>query len=221
MHLCSRFTAAPATVSTPSLDAATQTFSHTTATRDVPTQLSFMESLTSPSTLDALCPASARPVPSLLLDAAVQTSLHSVATHGASTQLPLTEFFVGCILSNDPFDCQALPSAHCNADSASPPLTLLRFAAPAAPAMLATVTRTLRPHVCYHSRHRVSRGMPTFEPLMVYLLKRHRCDLVCAHLSQLRPHSHMSVPPKWDTSCALSYYIQEKCKYRPCGNPQF
>ena len=33
---------------------------------------------------------------------------------------------------------------------------------------------------------------------MVYLLKRHRCDLVCAHLSQSRPHSHMSVPPKWE-----------------------
>ena len=63
-------------------------------------------------------------------------------------------------------------------------LTLLRFAAPAAPAMLATVTRTLRPHACYHSRHRVSRGMPTCAPLMAYLLKRHRCDLLCVHLSK-------------------------------------
>ena len=33
---------------------------------------------------------------------------------------------------------------------------------------------------------------------MVYLLKRHRCDLVCVHLSQLRPHCLMSVPPKWE-----------------------
>ena len=33
-------------------------------------------------------------------------------------------------------------------------MTLLRFAAPAGPAMLATVTRTLRPHVCYNS-HRL------------------------------------------------------------------
>ena len=33
---------------------------------------------------------------------------------------------------------------------------------------------------------------------MVYLLKRHRCDLVCVQLSQLRPHSHMSVPPMWE-----------------------
>ena len=36
-------------------------------------------------------------------------------------QRPLTEFFIGCILSNDPLDRQALPSAHCNAGSASPP----------------------------------------------------------------------------------------------------
>ena len=47
--------------------------------------------------------------------------ISSVATHDASTQLPLTEFFIGCILSNDPSDRQALPSAHCNAGSASPP----------------------------------------------------------------------------------------------------
>ena len=61
------------------------------------------------------------PDPSLPLDMAVQTPLHSVATHDASTQLPLTEFFTGCIFSNDPFDRQASPSAHCNAGSASPP----------------------------------------------------------------------------------------------------
>ena len=109
-------------VSTPSLDVATQTFSHTpAASRDVSTQLSFVESLASPSTLDALCPACARPIPSLLLDAAVQAPLHRVATHDASTQPPLTEFFIGCILSNDPLDRQASPSAHCNAGSTSPP----------------------------------------------------------------------------------------------------
>ena len=59
--------------------------------------------------------------PSLLLDAAVQTPLYSVASHDASTQLPLTEFYIGCILSKNPLDRQALPSAHCNAGSASPP----------------------------------------------------------------------------------------------------
>ena len=74
-----------------------------------------------PSTLDVLCPTCARPVPSLLLDAAVQTPLHSVATHDASTQQPLTEFFIGCIFSNDPSDRQGLSLAQCSADGASPP----------------------------------------------------------------------------------------------------
>ena len=36
------------------------------------------------------------------------------------TQLPLTEFFFGCIFSNDPLDCQSSSSAHENAHSASP-----------------------------------------------------------------------------------------------------
>ena len=75
-------------------------------------------------------------------------------------------------------------------------LTLLRFAAPAVPAMLATVTSTLRPHMSYWSHHRVSSSMPVSTPHMVYLLKRHWCDLVCVHLSQSCPRSHMSVPPK-------------------------
>ena len=77
--------------------------------------------LVPPSTHDVLCPTCSRPVPSLLLDAAVQTPLYSVASHDASTQLPLTEFFIGCIFSNDPLDRQGSPSAHCNVDSTSPP----------------------------------------------------------------------------------------------------
>ena len=77
--------------------------------------------LAPPSTHDVLCPTCSRPVPSLLLDAAVQTPLHSVASADASTQLPITEFFIGCIFSNDPLDRQASPSAHCNAGRPSPP----------------------------------------------------------------------------------------------------
>ena len=72
-------------------------------------------------------------------------------------------------------------------------LTLLRIAAPAAPAMLATVTSTLRPHMSYYCHHRVSRSMPVNTPHMVYLLKRRRCDLV-----YVRSQSHVSVPPKWE-----------------------
>ena len=137
-----------------------------------------------------------RPVPSLLLDAAVQTLLYSVASHDASTQLPLTEFFIGCTFSTDPLDRQALPSAHCDAGSASPPQ----------PADIATLCS---PSSASHASdgHQdttasrvplVSRSFPVSAPHMVCLLKQPRCDLFCVHPSQSRPHSHMSVPPKWE-----------------------
>ena len=77
-------------------------------------------------------------------------------------------------------------------------LTLLRFAAPAAPAAPATVMLALRLHACHHSRFQVSRSMPTCAPHVVYVLKQPRCDPVCVHLSQSRPHSHISVPPVWE-----------------------
>ena len=76
-------------------------------------------------------------------------------------------------------------------------LTVLRFVFPAAPAMPAVVTCTLRHHMSYCSHHRVSRSMLVNMLHMVYLLKRHRCDLVCVQLSQSRTHSHLSVPPVW------------------------
>ena len=76
--------------------------------------------------------------------------------------------------------------------------------------MLATVTSTLRPHMSYYSHHRVSKSMPVNTLHMVYLLKRHRCDLVCVHLSQLRPHRLMSVPPMWEQIlCAQLLPIRE------------
>ena len=76
-------------------------------------------------------------------------------------------------------------------------LTVLRFVFPAAPAMPAVVTCTLRHHMSNCSHHWVSRSMPVNMLHMVYLLKRHRCDLVCVQLSQSRSHSHLSVPPMW------------------------
>ena len=69
-----------------------------------------------------------------------------------------------------------------------------------------------------HSRHRVSRSTPVSTPHMVDLLKRHRCDLVCVHLSQSRPHSHMSVPANWEHILCAQLPTKE-CKCRPNGNP--
>ena len=91
----------PVTISL--LDAAVQTLPHSTASQDVSTQMG------------------TRPASSLSLDSAVQTPLRSTVSHDTSTQLPLTEFFIGCIFSNDPFDRQGSSSAQGDTGSASPP----------------------------------------------------------------------------------------------------
>ena len=100
------------------------------------------------------------------------------------------------------------------------PLTLLRFTVPAAPTTPATVTSALRPHVCYHSRHRVSRSMPVSAPVMVYLLSGPGAtSSVYIHLSHA-PTATCQYHPSGYTPGALSFYVMEKCKYRPSGNPQ-
>ena len=77
-------------------------------------------------------------------------------------------------------------------------LTLLRFVAPSSATHASDChEHTTAPHVLLQPPP-VSRSMPGNMPHKVYLVKRHRCDLVCVHLSQLRPQSHMSVPPKWE-----------------------
>ena len=61
-----------------------------------------------------------RPASSSSLDAAVQTPV----TQYCITRLPhkpLTEFFIGCIFSNDPFDRQGSSSVQGDIGSASPP----------------------------------------------------------------------------------------------------
>ena len=75
-------------VHTSSLDAAVQTLPHSTLSQDVSTQMG------------------SRPASSFSLDVFVQTPTRSTVSHDTSTQLPLTEFFIGCIFSNDPLDRQ-------------------------------------------------------------------------------------------------------------------
>ena len=182
-------------VSTPSLDAATQTFSHTAASRDVSAQHSFREFLASPSTFDVRCPACDRPVRSFLLDAAVQTPLHSVATHDASTQLSLTECFIECILSNDPLDRQALPSAHCNAGSASPPQPpdMATLCSPS------SASHASDGHEHTSAAHVLLQPPPALEKYArQYASHGHRCDPAYVQLSQSRPHSLLLEPSMWE-----------------------
>ena len=147
----------------------------------------------------------------------MRTPSHSVATHDASTQLPLTEFFIGCILSNDPLDRQACHwhIAMLGAPHRHNPLTLLRFAAPAAPAMPATVTSTIRPTCVTTAVCRSREVCPSVR------LTWYTCSSGTGATSQSRPPTATcQYHPSGNTSCALSYYLQEKCKYCPCGNPQ-
>ena len=191
----------PLPVPIPPLDAATQTFPHIAVSRDVSTPLSSKEFLAS-----VLCPTCSRPVPSLLLDAAVQTPLHSVATHDASTQLPLTEFFIGCILSNDPLDRQALPSAHCFSGSASlpQPAEIAKICSPSSSSHASDGhVHTTAPHVLLqpppglekYARQLASHGISVkAAPVRPRL---------CTAISVTSLHSHMSVPPMWEhTLCA-------------------
>ena len=210
-------------VPTPPLHAATQTFPHTATSRDVSTQLSFREFLASPSTHDVLCPTCARPVPSLPLDTAVQTPLHSVATHDASTQLPLTEFFIGCILSNDPLDRQA---CHRHIAVLEAPhhlnlLTLLRFVALAAPAMLATVTSTPRLHMSYCSHHRVSEKYARQHASHGFPVKAAPVrPRLCASIPVTPPQSHVSITHVGTHPVRSAATYKRSASTGPCGNPQ-
>ena len=92
-------------IHTSSLDAAVQTLPYSTLSQDVSTQMG------------------SRPGSSFSLDVFVQTPMHSTVLHDTSTQLPLTEFFIGCIFSNDPSDRQGSSSAQGDIGSVSlPPL---------------------------------------------------------------------------------------------------
>ena len=162
-----------------------------------------------PSTNDVFCPTCSRPTPPLLLDSAVETPLYSVASHDATTQLLLTEFFIGCIYSNDPLDRQVSPpqpadiatlcspcSASCASDchagttaprvSPQPPPGLEKYA-----------------HLC------ASHG----------ILVEVAASFVYIHLCYA-PAATCKYHPSGKTSCAFSSYLHKEYKYRPSGNPQ-
>ena len=75
-------------VHTSSLDAAVQTIPHSTLSQHVSTQMG------------------SRSASSFSVDVFVQTPMRCTVLHDVATQLPLTEFFIGCIFSNDPLDRQ-------------------------------------------------------------------------------------------------------------------
>ena len=93
---------------TSSLDAAVHTIPHSALSQDVSAQMG------------------SRSASSFSVDVFVQNTARSVVLHDVATQLPLTEFFIGCIFSNDPldrqnFDRQRPSSAQGDIGSVSPP----------------------------------------------------------------------------------------------------
>ena len=174
-----------------SLDAAVQTLPHSTVSQDVSTQMG------------------ARSASSFSLDAAVQTPIRSTVSHDTSTQLPLTEFFIGCIFSNDPFDRQGSSSAQGDIGSASPPQ----------PPDIATTcslssssldrddhVRTLAPRVLLQPPP----GLEQYAPPPGLDIDAHLCtshgipvkghlyDPGYVQLSQSRPHSLLLAPSMWE-----------------------
>ena len=97
-------------IHTSSLDAAVQTIPHNTLSQHVSTQMG------------------SRSASSFSVDVFLQTPTCSTVLHDVATQLQPTEFFIGCIFSNDPldrqnFDRQSPSSVQDDIGSDSPSLT--------------------------------------------------------------------------------------------------
>ena len=149
-----------------SMDAAVQTTLQSTPSQHVSTQIG------------------SRSVSSFSVDIFVQTPIRSAVLHDVAIQLPLTEFFIGCIFSNDPLDRQNLvrqPQSSVQGPRAlmQPPPGLEQLAPP------------------FWSRYWLS--------LAHYTWRIHY------QLSQSRPTASCLYHSSGNTSCVLSYYRQEKC----------
>ena len=162
-------------VHTSSLDAAVQTTPHSTLSQDVSTQMG------------------SRPASSFSVDVFVQTPIRSTVLRDVSTQLPLTEFFIGCIFSNDPldrqnFDRQRPSSVQDDIGCVSPPvLPDIVTTCPLTSSSLDCddLVRTLTPRALLQPPP----GLEQYALHMAYLLKRHLYDPGYVQLSQSRPHS--------------------------------
>ena len=113
-----------------SLDAAAQTTSPSTLSQHVSTQMG------------------SRSASSFSVDMFVQTPVRSTVLHDVATQLPLTEFFIGCIYSNNPLDRrnfvrQSPPSMQGSHALLQPPPGLEQ---PAPPPELAAYSHLLTTH---------------------------------------------------------------------------
>ena len=163
----------------------------------------------------------ARPASSFSLDAAVQTPIRSTVPHDTSTQLLLTEFFIGCIFSNDPFDRQGSSSVQGDIGGVSlPPLPDFATTCTLSSSSLDSDVhiRTLAPRVLLQP----PLGLEQYAPppgldIDAHLCASHGIPVKAAPLRprlrsaiSVTPHSHMSVPPKWEHNPARSAPIYKR-----------
>ena len=151
-------------IHTSSLDAAVQTIPHSTLSQHVSTQMG------------------SRSASSFSVDVFVQTPIRSTVLHDVATQLPLTEFFIGCIFSNDPLDRQNFVRQ--SPSSVQGPRALLQ-PPPGLPC-------------CSHRRLRVSLLVLTCTLHMAHLLQLHLYEPGYVQLFQFRLHSPLLVPSMWE-----------------------
>ena len=172
-------------VQTSSLDAAVQTTPQSTPSQHVSTQI---------------CSRSAS---SFSVDIFVQTPIRSAVLHDVATQLPITEFFTGCIFSNDPLDRQNLVRQ-------SPPPMQGSQEKTSATAW----TRTARP--AFWSRYWVSLAHYTWRIYYSCTSTSSATFSYCSCASTDPCLYH----PCGITASTFSHYRQEKCQYRLGGNAQ-
>ena len=173
-------------IHTSSLDAAVQTIPHNTLSQHVSTQIG------------------SRSAFSFSVDVFVQTPTRCAVLHDVATQLPLTEFFIGCIFSNDPLDCQNF--------GRQSPSSVQDDIGIDSPSLTCTLTRSsldCDDLVSSAATAQDSNSSPRLlVPLLVLtctlhmagLLQLHLYELGYVQLFQLRLHSSLLVPPMWDHS---------------------
>ena len=147
-----------------------------------------------------------RPASSFSIDVFVQTPIRSTVLHDTSTQLPITEFFIGCIFSNDPFDRQRSSSAQGDIGSASlPPLPDIATTCTLSSSSLDSddLFRTLAPRALLQPPP----GLEQFAPPPGLAIDAHLCTPhgIPVTAAPLRPQlrSAISVTPPQPPACTI------------------
>ena len=178
-------------IHTLSLDAAVQTTSPSTMSQHVSTQMG------------------SRLASSFSVDVFVQTPVSSVVLHDDAIQLPITEFFIGCVFSNDPLDRQNFvrQSPSSMQDDIGSDLSSLTCTITRPNLGCVDLVRKLAPRALLQPPPGLEQlappsGLATGSHLHTThgasVSDVHLHELGYVQLFQLRLHSPLLVPPMWD-----------------------